>query len=350
MKLIKLTDIKKTYAGDKEVQALKRINLEVEEGEIYGVIGLSGAGKSTLIRCINMLEQPTEGSVVVDGQELTTLSTNELRKVRKKMGMIFQHFNLLSSRTVYENIAFPLELEGKSQQEIEVAVAPLLELVGLSDKRNHYPAQLSGGQKQRVGIARALANNPKVLLCDEATSALDPQTTKSILQLLQDINRKLKLTIVLITHEMQVIKEICHHVAVIENGQIIEQGQVLDVFTNPQSATAKAFISSVISTNLPEEAWDARPLSPEPFLHSEMVVRLTFLGESANEPVIARLVRQLDVEASILFGNVHYIQGVPFGIMIVSLAGSQERLAKILPYLETQDVKTEVLGYVAANR
>jgi len=347
--LINLTNVTKTYVGKKDVCALKGVSLTVEPGEIYGIIGLSGAAKSTLIRCINMLEKPTEGSVIVDGQELTSLSIKELREVRKKMGMIFQHFNLLSSRTVYDNIAFPLELENRSKQEIEQTIIPLLELVGLTDKKSYYPSQLSGGQKQRVGIARALANNPKILLCDEATSALDPQTTKSILELLRDINRKLNLTIVLITHEMHVIKEICHHVAVIENGLIIEQGKVIDVFTSPQSVTAKEFIGSVISTNLPEELLRSLQLSPTPILNSNIIARLTFLGESANNPVIASLIRNFDIDASILFGNVHYIQGIPFGILIVSLSGNEDSLENAMAYLQKQDLKVEVIGYVATN-
>lgn len=347
--MIKLTNVTKTYTGKKEVQALKGVSLTVEAGQIYGIIGLSGAGKSTLIRCINLLERPTAGSVVVDGQELTSLSTPALREARKKIGMIFQHFNLLSSRTVYDNIAFPLELEGRSKAEIEQTIAPLLELVGLTDKKHYYPAQLSGGQKQRVGIARALANQPKVLLCDEATSALDPQTTKAILALLQDINRQLGLTIVLITHEMQVIKEICHQVAVIENGLIIEQGNVLEVFTKPQSATAQEFIGSVISADLPPEVWGSLPLAPTPSPGSSTLVRLTFLGESANDPVLTGLVRRFAVEASILFANVHYLQGTPFGILIVSLAGSEGSLRQALAHLEKQDLKAEVIGYVAAN-
>ncbi|MBP1764224.1 MAG: Sulfate-transporting ATPase, partial [Firmicutes bacterium] len=249
--MIELKEIKKEYHGASgSIHALKGIDLGVKAGEIYGIIGKSGAGKSTLIRCINMLEKPSSGNVVVDGEDITLLSERQLRETRKKIGMIFQHFNLISSRTVYDNVAFPLELAGKSKQEIEAEVLPLLELVGLSDRMNRYPAELSGGQKQRVAIARALANHPKVLLCDEATSALDPQTTRSILELLKDINRKFQLTIVLITHEMQVIKEICDRVAVIEGGLIIEQGAVVEVFTRPQSATTRDFIRTIAGYDL----------------------------------------------------------------------------------------------------
>src|SRR5574344_1357874 len=228
--MIKLSHIEKTYDSPSgPVKALKGIDLEIARGEIYGIIGLSGAGKSTLVRCINLLERPTAGSVIVDGKEMTTLNDTELREARKTIGMIFQHFNLLSTATVYDNIAFPLKLAGLSSDKIREKVEPLLKLVGLENKAHQYPGQLSGGQKQRVGIARALASEPKVLLCDEATSALDPQTTRAILQLIRDINKKLGLTVVIITHEMQVIKDICDKVAVIENGVIAEEGSVLDV-------------------------------------------------------------------------------------------------------------------------
>ena len=233
--MIKLSHIEKTYDSPSgPVKALRGIDLTIGRGEIYGIIGLSGAGKSTLVRCINMLERPTAGQVFVDGREMTALTPAELREARKSIGMIFQHFNLLSSATVYDNVAFPLKLAGMSAGDIRQRVEPLLKLVGLEAKAHQYPSQLSGGQKQRVGIARALASEPKVLLCDEATSALDPQTTKAILDLIRDINQKLRLTVVVITHEMQVIKEICDKVAVIDKGVIAEQGPVLEVFTNPQ--------------------------------------------------------------------------------------------------------------------
>ena len=250
MLMIKLSHIEKTYDSPSgPVKALKGIDLEIARGEIFGIIGLSGAGKSTLVRCINMLERPTAGQVFVDGKELTKLTSSELREARKDIGMIFQHFNLLSSATVYENIAFPLKLAGVSAAKIEEKVRPLLKLVGLESKADQYPSQLSGGQKQRVGIARALASEPKVLLCDEATSALDPQTTKAILELIRDINRKLQLTVVVITHEMQVVKDICDKVAVIDKGVIAEQGSVIDIFTNPQQPITKEFISVLLSND-----------------------------------------------------------------------------------------------------
>jgi D-methionine transport system ATP-binding protein len=347
--VIQLQNIEKVYQSDSgTIHALKGVNLTVKQGEIFGIIGTSGAGKSTLIRCINMLERPTKGSVTVDGQHLTLLSEQELREERKKIGMIFQHFNLLSSRTVYQNIAFPLELAKRSKEEIEKEVLHLLELVGLRDKKDQYPAQLSGGQKQRVGIARALANHPKVLLCDEATSALDPQTTKSILELLKDINRKFQLTIVLITHEMQVIKEICNKVAVIEGGRIIEKGNVIDIFTQPQSNTTKQFISSIINHNLPD-FFKAIALSPTATPDSNLILRLSFIGHSTEEPVISGMIRRFSIDASILYGNMDHIQATPFGTLIVELSGEQVALQQALSYLKTRELGIEVIGYVARN-
>ena len=345
--MIKLTDVAKTYdTANGPVQALKDINLEIKRGEIYGIIGLSGAGKSTLVRCINMLERPTSGSVLVDGRELTTMSEAELREARKDIGMIFQHFNLLSSSTVYDNIAFPLKLAGKSKQQIKDKVEPLLKLVGLENKAHQYPSQLSGGQKQRVGIARALANDTKILLCDEATSALDPQTTKAILKLIKDINKKLQLTVVVITHEMQVIKELCDKVAVIDHGVIAEQGTVLDIFTNPQQLITKEFMSVLSSNELPAAYRSCTP-SREYSRDAKLLLRLTFIGESADNPVIANLIRSFpDLEVSILFGDLDQIQLVPFGRMIIGLSGAEEHINSAVSALEKQDLKVEVIGYV----
>ncbi len=347
--MIEISHVSKTYEGVKQVHALKDISLYVEEGEIYGIIGQSGAGKSTLIRCINMLERPSTGSVKVDGVELTTLNEKALREERKNISMIFQHFNLLSSRTVFDNVAFPLELQGLSKKEIEDRVLPLLELVKLTDRKDNYPAQLSGGQKQRVGIARALASNPKVLLCDEATSALDPQTTKSILELLQDINQKLKLTIVLITHEMHVIKEICDKVAVIEDGVIIEQGRVVDVFINPEKETTKEFVGSIISQELPADALKHMNFHEQWDAGSYPMVRLSFKGNVTEEPVVAGLVRRFNVDVSILFGGVDYIQDVAFGHLIIVIEGDRERIEDSLAHLKTLQVGSEVMGYVSTN-
>ena len=349
--MIKLTGLEKTYrTADGEVPALKGIDLHIRRGEIFGVIGLSGAGKSTLIRCINMLERPTKGSVLVDGKELTTMNDAELREMRKQIGMIFQHFNLLSSATVYDNTAFPLRLAGMPEDQIKAKVDPLLELVGLSDKAQQYPAQLSGGQKQRVGIARALASDPKVLLCDEATSALDPQTTKSILELIKDINRKLALTVVVITHEMQVIKDICDKVAVISDGVIAEEGTVVEVFTNPQQAITKEFISVLLSNELPV-AFRGNEISQYETPGSLLLLRLTFLGETADDPALARMIRAVpSVECTMLFGNLDQIHGIPFSRMIVGLSGAKSNVDKAIDFLQHQDLKLEVIGYVARRQ
>ena len=345
--MIKLSQITKTYDSPSgPVQALKGIDLTIERGEIYGIIGLSGAGKSTLVRCINLLERPTTGTVLVDGKDMTALSENDLRAARKNIGMIFQHFNLLSSATVYDNVAFPLRLSGASNEDIKQKVEPLLDLVGLSDKREQYPSQLSGGQKQRVGIARALESDPKVLLCDEATSALDPQTTKSILELIKDINQKLSLTVVVITHEMQVIKDICDKVAVIEHGVITEQGSVLDIFTNPQKPITKEFISVLLSNDLPT-AFRGQPISETPTKGSFLLLRLMFIGTTADNPVIANMVRAVPkVEATMLFGNLDRIKSTPFGRMIIGLTGAQEDIRDALDFLSKEDVRVEVIGYV----
>lgn len=345
--MIQLSHIEKTYDSPSgPVKALKGIDLTIERGEIFGIIGLSGAGKSTLIRCINMLERPTAGKVIVDGQDMTVMSEKELRKARKNIGMIFQHFNLLSSATVYDNIAFPLRLSHTPEAEIKKKVLPLLELVGLADKAHQYPSQLSGGQKQRVGIARALASEPKVLLCDEATSALDPQTTRSILELIQDINRKLSLTVVVITHEMQVIKDICDKVAVIENGVIAEQGTVLEVFTNPQKPITKDFISVLLSNELPA-AFRGGEVSREPLPGAYLLLRLTFIGESADDPVLAGMIRKFpEIEVTMLFGNLDQIKSTPFGRMIIGITGPDAKVQEAIQYLRQQDLKEEVIGYV----
>lgn len=345
--MIQLSHIEKTYDSPSgPVKALKGIDLTIERGEIFGIIGLSGAGKSTLIRCINMLERPTAGKVIVDGQDMTVMSEKELRKARKNIGMIFQHFNLLSSATVYDNIAFPLRLSHTPEAEIKKKVLPLSELVGLADKAHQYPSQLSGGQKQRVGIARALASEPKVLLCDEATSALDPQTTRSILELIQDINRKLSLTVVVITHEMQVIKDICDKVAVIENGVIAEQGTVLEVFTNPQKPITKDFISVLLSNELPA-AFRGGEVSKEPLPGAYLLLRLTFIGESADDPVLAGMIRKFpEIEVTMLFGNLDQIKSTPFGRMIIGITGPEAKIQEAIQYLRQQDLKEEVIGYV----
>lgn len=343
--MIELINVEKTYyskAGD--IHALNKTNLHIKEGEIFGIIGLSGAGKSTLVRCINMLERPTAGQVFVDGAELTAMNDTQLRKARQSIGMIFQHFNLLASRTVYDNIAFPLEIQGLSKAEIEKRVRPLLELVQLETRANYYPSQLSGGQKQRVGIARALASNPKVLLCDEATSALDPQTTKSILELLLDINKKMHLTIVMITHQMEVVRTVCDRVAVIEHGDIIEEGSMIDVFTNPQHPTTKEFTKSVINAETPDMI-KQKNLSATYVNGSKLLVRVSFLGDSAGEPIISSLVKRFSVDISILYGNIDQLKDMPFGTLIIEVCGDKEAIDHALDYLHKQNLKTEVIGY-----
>lgn len=347
--MIDLSHIEKVYdSAAGPVRAIKDISLHINKGEIYGIIGLSGAGKSTLVRCINLLERPTSGTVTVDGQDITAMSDSELRKARKSIGMIFQHFNLLSSATVYDNVAFPLRLVNAPKEHIDKKVTELLELVGLADKAEQYPSQLSGGQKQRVGIARALASEPKILLCDEATSALDPQTTKAILQLIRDINAKLKLTVVVITHEMQVIKDICDKVAVIDKGVIAEKGNVLEVFTNPVQPITKEFISVLLSNDLPV-GFREREVHAEPFADSLLLIRITFIGESANEPVISRLIQNYDLNVGILFGSLDDIKSVPFGRLIISLDGKQKEIESALSYVQKQNLKVEVIGYVSRH-
>lgn len=345
--MIELQHIDKVYhTASGDLHALKDINLTINEGEIFGIIGLSGAGKSTLVRCINMLEKPTSGKVMVDGQEMTALGEEQLRKARQNIGMIFQHFNLLSSRTVFGNIAFPLEIQGMDKAAIQKKVEPLLDLVGLKDRADHYPSQLSGGQKQRVGIARALASDPKVLLCDEATSALDPQTTESILNLLRNINKRLHITIVMITHQMNVVKEICDRVAVIENGEIIEQGSMVDIFTNPQKATTKEFVASIQHNDLPDFV-KKLDIHKEYKAGDKALVSLSFIGDSAGEPIVSVLIKEYDTNVNILTANIETLQDTPFGTLLIEVEGDEDHLKKALDYLHERKVKDEVIGYVS---
>jgi len=337
MALIEIKGLTKTYGQKgKTIEALRGVDLTVDAGEIFGVIGLSGAGKSTLIRCINRLETPTSGNVVVDGKDLTHMNPETLRLARRQMGMIFQHFNLLSSRTAAGNVAFPMEIAGHSKAATKLRVAELLELVGLKDKATAYPAQLSGGQKQRVGIARALANHPKILLCDEATSALDPQTTKSILALIQGIKEQLGLTVVLITHEMKVITEICDQVAVIEDGLIVESGSVIKVFTRPEHPTTKNFVETAISREDTSPQWGYKPRGA--------LIRIMFIGQAAGEPVISSLVRRFQVETNILQGDIGHLQGQPFGTMVIDLIGEKKERDLAMAYLASLNLPVEVLN------
>ncbi|EHP6254395.1 methionine ABC transporter ATP-binding protein MetN [Escherichia coli] len=343
--MIKLSNITKVFhQGTRTIQALNNVSLHVPAGQIYGVIGASGAGKSTLIRCVNLLERPTEGSVLVDGQELTTLSESELTKARRQIGMIFQHFNLLSSRTVFGNVALPLELDNTPKDEIKRRVTELLSLVGLGDKHDSYPSNLSGGQKQRVAIARALASNPKVLLCDEATSALDPATTRSILELLKDINRRLGLTILLITHEMDVVKRICDCVAVISNGELIEQDTVSEVFSHPKTPLAQKFIQSTLHLDIPEDYQER--LQAEPFTDCVPMLRLEFTGQSVDAPLLSETARRFNVNNNIISAQMDYAGGVKFGIMLTEMHGTQHDTQAAIAWLQEHHVKVEVLGYV----
>jgi D-methionine transport system ATP-binding protein len=343
--MIKISQVNKVfYQGEKEIHALKDINLTIDAGTIFGVIGSSGAGKSTLIRCVNMLEKPTSGSVLVDGVELTTLSSDQLSEARRNIGMIFQHFNLLSSRTVAKNISLPLELAGKDEATINSKVDELLALVGLSDKKHTYPANLSGGQKQRVAIARALACDPKVLLCDEATSALDPATTHSILALLKKINRQLNITILLITHEMDVVKSICHQVAIIGGGELVERGTVGEIFAHPKTELAHEFIRSTLDLTIPEDF--AVRLKSEHYENSYPLVRLEFTGATVDAPLVSHISRLYNVDANILNSDIDYAGGVKFGMLLAEFHGTQQDLASALTYLRDNHVKVEVLGYV----
>ncbi|TEW56544.1 methionine ABC transporter ATP-binding protein MetN [Psychromonas sp. RZ22] len=343
--MIEIKNVNKVfYQGDRAINALSDINLTIQQGSISGVIGSSGAGKSTLIRCVNLLERPTSGEVIVDGVDLTTLSEQELTLTRRKIGMIFQHFNLLSSRTVFNNIALPLELAGIAKEKIKSKVEDLLELVGLVDKRDVYPANLSGGQKQRVAIARALASDPKVLLCDEATSALDPATTISILELLQKINKELNLTILLITHEMAVVKGICEEVAIIGNGKLVENGKVGDIFAHPKTDLAREFIRSTLDLSIPVD-YQTR-LQAQRVENSYPLIRLEFTGASVDTPVISHVAREFNIDISILSSNMDYVGGVKFGLMLAEFIGSEVAAEKAIAYLKEQKIELEVLGYV----
>jgi D-methionine transport system ATP-binding protein len=337
--MIELKGLTKVYGkGKNTATALSQLNLSIRKGEIFGVIGHSGAGKSTLIRCINLLERPTEGEVWVDGVDLTKLSKGQLQTQRRKIGMIFQHFNLLSSATVYDNIAFPLRLTGTPREAVDKKVNELLALVGLEGHRDKYPAQLSGGQKQRIGVARALASDPDVLLCDEATSALDPQTTDSILRLLLDINKRFNLTIVLITHEMHVIQSICDRVAVIHGGGIVEQGDVAKVFLKPQHEITRDFIRSETQNEGPLRAAINAP-HPE----SSQAVKITFLGQKTYESTLSHVVKETGVIFAILQGTISTIKEVPYGQLIVRFEGSAEAIQDTIGKLTAQGLDVEVL-------
>ena len=315
--MIRFVDVHKSYrVGGKDIPALQPFSLDIADGEVFGIIGHSGAGKSTLIRLINLLERPSGGAIQIDGTDMTTLGDDELRAQRRRIGMIFQHFNLLSSQTVADNIAFPLRLAGeRDERAIRARVEELLRRVGLEAHAAKYPSQLSGGQKQRVGIARALANRPSILLCDEATSALDPQTTASVLDLLAEINRELKLTIVLITHEMDVVRRVCDRVAVLDAGRIVEQGTVADVFLHPRHPTTKRFVNEA----LPEEA--AGEMAPYAQVPGR-ILRLSFRGEATWTPALGRVARETGIDFNILAGRIDRIKDLPYGQLTLAMQGA----------------------------
>lgn len=333
--MITLEDISKSYQG---TLAVNQVDLHIKKGEIFGIIGYSGAGKSTLLRCINLLEKPTTGKVFLEDRELTALSVQDIRKERQKIGMIFQHFHLISSKKVFDNIAFSLKAAGKSKEEIKKRVPELLEMVGLTDRADYYPAQLSGGQKQRVGIARALANEPTILLCDEVTSALDPSTTSSILQLLRKINESLEITIVIITHEMEVVQQICHRVAVMEDGQVIEVNSVYELFANPQTELAKQFIQTVHSLTLPERLLRGRTGS---------IIQVNFRDQSAEKSIIAETLKHVNVLINILHGQITYIQDQPLGTLIIEISGEAVEIEAAIKYISSKTKQVEVLANVA---
>jgi D-methionine transport system ATP-binding protein len=343
--MIDVRNITKTFRQkDRVVTALQNVSLHVPAGKIFGVIGTSGAGKSTLIRCVNLLERPTSGEIIVDGINLLQISSSDLTKERRKIGMIFQHFNLLSSRTVFENIAFPLELSGTSKSKIEERVAELLKLVGLTEKRNDYPASLSGGQKQRVAIARTLANNPKVLLCDEATSALDPGTTRSILNLIKDINRRLNITVLLITHQMEVVKSICDEVAVISHGKLIEQGKVGEIFASAKHELTREFIASSLHVEIPFSYQERLQSAYHEGLHP--LIKLQPSDRSINEPFLSEASRLFNIDFKIVSAQMDHVGDRNFGVMLIELSGSQDSHERAIKYFNDKHIHSEIIGYV----
>lgn len=328
MSSILIQDVSKTFeTKDGSVQALNNVSLSIESGDIYGIIGMSGAGKSTLVRCMNFLEVPSEGKVLIDGKSLSEFSPKELRKEREKIGMIFQHFNLLMQKNVLENVCFPLYIQGKKKAEARAKALELLEIVGLADRAKAYPAQLSGGQKQRVAIARALASDPQILLCDEATSALDPQTTSSILELLQDINQKFGITIVIITHQMSVVREICTHVAIMKDGEVKEQGLVEEIFSHPKSQVAKELISKDSGNDV-----ESKKLTQSEIQDGE-IVRIVFSENSAFEPVIANLILTFHEPVNILKANTKNVGGVAKGEMILQFMSDSTNVPEMKKFL-----------------
>ena len=346
--IVSLEDVRKLYPARKAsaaVSALDGVSLSITQGTIAGVIGRSGAGKSTLIRLVNGLERPSSGRVIVDGTTISSLDERGLRAARRSIGMIFQHFNLLSSRTAFGNVALPLEIAGRPSHEIAERVGLLLDLVGLADKRDRYPAELSGGQKQRVGVARALATNPKVLLSDEATSALDPETTTQILELLKRINRELDLTVLLITHEMAVVKSIADQVVVLDAGRVVEQGSTFDIFAHPHHPTTHSFVGSVTGSKIPQDLQNR--LRAEPFAGSRAVVQVTWTGDQSGDHTLSRVARTLSIDVGLLHGQVDSIGGRPFGTLAIAIPDDPPTVQAVLDEFKVNDLRAEVLGHVA---
>lgn len=346
--MIELRNVCKTYMSEGQtVEAVKNVSLTINDGDIFGIIGFSGAGKSTLVRCINLLERPTSGQVLIDGKDIMLFSAKELRAARRKIGMIFQHFNLMPARTVLDNVVYALKGSGLSHVQMREKALKLLKLVEIADKADAYPSNLSGGQKQRVAIARALANDPKILLCDEATSALDPQTTKQILALLKNLNETLGITIVLITHEMAAVKEICNRIAVMDHGSVVEQGETFSIFADPQEKLTKDFIATTSNLKkihaLLEENSAAVPLEED-----DIVVKLTYTERSVSEPLISAVTRKFGVLLNIVFADVDIVQGAPIGGTVAVISGSRAKITDAVRYLIEKNVEVEVIKNGAA--
>lgn len=337
--MIELKNISVDFDG---LKAVDDVSLTIEEQDAYGIVGFSGAGKSTLVRTINLLQRPTSGEVLINGENILDLSKRDLREKRKKIGMIFQHFNLLNNLTVLDNVIFPIKRDRSlSKEEKREKALDLLETVGIRDKADSYPGELSGGQQQRCAIARSLASDPEILLCDEATSALDPKTTKQILRLIKDLNKKLKLTVVIITHQMEVVKDLCNKCAVMQDGKVVEAGPTLEIFSHPKDPLTKEFVET--STNVSETVEEVKQ-NIGILKENELLVKLNYVGESTTEPLINDLYQKFGIKTNVLGGNIEFITGVPVGNLIVSLSGDRKNLGKIGDYLEERNISVEVLG------
>lgn len=341
--MIEIKNVSKSFKNAKStIHAVNNVSLTICDGEIFGIIGFSGAGKSTLVRCINLLERPSSGSVLIDNQDITKMPSHELRATRKKIGMIFQHFNLMPSRTIFDNVAYALKGSGKSKEQIKQKVRELLKTVEMADKENAYPSQLSGGQKQRVAIARALANDPKILLCDESTSALDPQTTKQILNLLKRLNQSLGITIVVITHEMAVVKELCSHIAVMDHGRVIESGETFSIFASPKEPLTKTFISTTSHLKKIYELIDDN--SSAIALHpGELIAKLSYTERSVSEPLISTISQKFGIVLNVIFADIDFIQNAPVGGTVGIFKGERQKITQAIEYLIDKNVEVEVI-------